>query len=128
MINPFRILLIECTENNSMGYDANQCSVEDLKMDFELTRSQKEIQKAAKDFAKGESEKIFRIAPFKFYLPPSVFRAIFLIVFGGFLFALLGFPPFPGFWAKWELVVRLVEHGMAGWMWLILLGSILEAA
>ena len=26
-------------------------------MDFELTRSQKEIQKAARDFAKGESDK-----------------------------------------------------------------------
>ncbi len=29
-------------------------AVEGVKMDFELTKSQKEIQKAARDFTKGE--------------------------------------------------------------------------
>jgi formate hydrogenlyase subunit 3/multisubunit Na+/H+ antiporter MnhD subunit len=56
-----------------------------------------------------------------------VSRPVFLAVFGGFLFALIGFPPFPGFWAKWELVLQLVQHNMSFWMWLILLGSLLEA-
>ncbi len=61
-------------------------------------------------------------------IPRSTARLIFLLVFGGFLFALVGFPPFPGFWAKWELILQLVAHDMSFWMWLILLGSFLEVA
>ncbi len=49
-----------------------------------------------------------------------------VIAFGIFVFALMGFPPFPAFFAKWELVQFFV-HGEA-WIWLggLLLGSLLE--
>ena len=50
-----------------------------------------------------------------------------LIMFGSFLFALIGLPPFPGFWAKWELIMHLASNNMTSWIFLILLGSILEA-
>jgi len=50
-----------------------------------------------------------------------------LFLFGTLIFALVGLPPFPGFWAKWELVMRLAADGMYGWMAVILLGSLLEA-
>lgn len=44
------------------------------------------------------------------------------------LAALVGLPPFPGFWAKWELIMRLSDAHAYGWIALILLGSLLEAA
>ncbi len=50
-----------------------------------------------------------------------------LIIFGSFLFALIGLPPFPGFWAKWELIMQLASHNMITWIVLILAGSLLEA-
>jgi formate hydrogenlyase subunit 3/multisubunit Na+/H+ antiporter MnhD subunit len=50
-----------------------------------------------------------------------------LVLFGTLIFALVGFPPFPGFWAKWELIMQLAGGGMYGWMAAILLGSLLEA-
>lgn len=50
-----------------------------------------------------------------------------LIMFASFLFALIGLPPFPGFWAKWELMMHLASNNMSGWIFLILLGSLLEA-
>jgi len=50
-----------------------------------------------------------------------------VIIFGGFILALVGLPPFPGFWAKWELVMQLSANNMMIWVWLILLGSLLEA-
>ncbi|MDY6915007.1 MAG: proton-conducting transporter membrane subunit, partial [Candidatus Cloacimonadota bacterium] len=49
-----------------------------------------------------------------------------LFIFGIFIFALLGFPPFPGFWAKWELVKQLANNGMNSWIIFILLGSLFE--
>ena len=42
--------------------------------------------------------------------------------------ALVGFPPFPGFWAKWELLMRMGANGMGVWIGVILIGSLLEAA
>ncbi|HDP67648.1 MAG TPA: hypothetical protein ENN20_03995 [Candidatus Marinimicrobia bacterium] len=50
-----------------------------------------------------------------------------LFVFGSFIFALIGLPPFPGFWARWELIVFLVKGGRHFWIYLILVGSFLEA-
>jgi formate hydrogenlyase subunit 3/multisubunit Na+/H+ antiporter MnhD subunit len=50
-----------------------------------------------------------------------------LIMFASFLFALLGLPPFPGFWAKWELIMQLAVNNLLPWVGLILLGSLLEA-
>jgi formate hydrogenlyase subunit 3/multisubunit Na+/H+ antiporter MnhD subunit len=51
-----------------------------------------------------------------------------LALFGVFILALTGFPPFPAFYAKWDLVRFLAGNG--GWVTLvtILLGSLLEAA
>ncbi len=42
--------------------------------------------------------------------------------------ALAGFPPFPGFWAKWMLVTALIRFGSYSWAFVILLGSLVEAA
>jgi formate hydrogenlyase subunit 3/multisubunit Na+/H+ antiporter MnhD subunit len=50
-----------------------------------------------------------------------------VIVFGGFILALVGLPPFPGFWAKWELIMQLSANKMMLWVWLILIGSLIEA-
>ncbi len=50
-----------------------------------------------------------------------------LFAFGAFVFALLGFPPFPAFWAKWQLVLQLSTQHLYGWIALLLLGSLLEA-
>lgn len=45
-----------------------------------------------------------------------------------FMVAIAGLPPFPGFWAKWELVIQLAGARKLVWIALILLGSLLEAA
>ncbi|CAM5304946.1 NAD(P)H-quinone oxidoreductase subunit 2, chloroplastic [Afipia felis] len=45
-----------------------------------------------------------------------------------FMVAIAGLPPFPGFWAKWELVLQLTASGKLPWVGLILTGSLLEAA
>jgi len=50
-----------------------------------------------------------------------------LFLFGTLIFALVGLPPFPGFWAKWELVMQLAADGMYGWLAVLLVGSLLEA-
>lgn len=50
-----------------------------------------------------------------------------LVLFGTLILALVGFPPFPGFWGKWALVLELADGAMYGWMGAILLGSLLEA-
>lgn len=54
--------------------------------------------------------------------------APFILVFCSLLVAIAGLPPFPGFWAKWELVLRLAEHGGYAWIAVVLFGSLLEAA
>jgi len=51
-----------------------------------------------------------------------------LMLFGILIAALIGLPPFPGFWAKWELVMQLASADRYVWIALILLGSVLEAA
>jgi formate hydrogenlyase subunit 3/multisubunit Na+/H+ antiporter MnhD subunit len=51
-----------------------------------------------------------------------------LLLLGILMAALVGLPPFPGFWAKWELVMLLAGNSMFGWIALILIGSLLEAA
>ncbi|WP_416208190.1 proton-conducting transporter membrane subunit [Halomonas sp.] len=43
------------------------------------------------------------------------------------LVALAGLPPFPGFWAKWQLVVSLTGAGQFLWVTLLLGGSLFEA-
>jgi formate hydrogenlyase subunit 3/multisubunit Na+/H+ antiporter MnhD subunit len=55
-------------------------------------------------------------------------RPVMLLVFGILLAALIGLPPFPGFWAKWALVMQLAAGEQYGWIVLVLLGSVLEAA
>ncbi|RLD62196.1 MAG: NADH-quinone oxidoreductase subunit F [Bacteroidetes bacterium] len=51
----------------------------------------------------------------------------FLLFFmGTFIFALVGFPPFPSFFAKWQLIMSLSNVGMYGWVVAILLGSLFE--
>ena len=41
--------------------------------------------------------------------------------------ALLALPPFPSFFAKWDLVMGLAARGEIGWIILLLTGSLLEA-
>ena len=55
-------------------------------------------------------------------------RPLLLLLFGILLAALVGLPPFPGFWAKWVLVTELAAGGLGGWIAVVLLGSLLEAA
>ncbi len=51
-----------------------------------------------------------------------------LFVFALLLVAIAGLPPFPGFWAKWELVMQLAAGGQHVWIAVILAGSLFEAA
>lgn len=51
-----------------------------------------------------------------------------IFVFAILLAAIVGFPPFPGFWAKWHLVMNLAAGGRYSWIAIVLLGSLLEAA
>jgi formate hydrogenlyase subunit 3/multisubunit Na+/H+ antiporter MnhD subunit len=51
-----------------------------------------------------------------------------IFVFAMLLAAIAGFPPFPGFWAKWHLVMNLAAGGYYPWIAIVLLGSLLEAA
>ncbi|MFP4664851.1 MAG: proton-conducting transporter membrane subunit [Bacteroidales bacterium] len=50
-----------------------------------------------------------------------------LFVFVLFIVALTGFPPFPSFFGKWELVMQLANSGHAWWIAFLLPGSLLEA-
>ncbi len=54
-------------------------------------------------------------------------KPYFLFLMGTFIFALIGFPPFPSFFAKWELVMELVNTGNLPWVVAILFGSMMEA-
>ena len=53
-------------------------------------------------------------------------KPILMVLFGTFIFALLGFPPFPGFFGKWELIMQLAASEQYTWMTLILVGSFIE--
>src|SRR5262245_34704322 len=44
------------------------------------------------------------------------------------LAAICGFPPFPGFWAKWQLVMSLAAGERFVWILIVLIGSLLEVA
>jgi len=50
-----------------------------------------------------------------------------MVLFGVFIFALSAFPPFPSFYAKWELMLALAGIQNYIWIAVILLGSLLEA-
>ena len=49
-----------------------------------------------------------------------------LVLFGLFIFALSGLPPFAGFWSKWEFVKILVDTKMYFVLASVLLGSLFE--
>ncbi|NWG22874.1 MAG: proton-conducting membrane transporter [Pseudorhodoplanes sp.] len=51
-----------------------------------------------------------------------------IAVFGILIAAISGLPPFPGFFAKWQLVMTLASDGRLAWIAVILVGSLLEAA
>jgi len=51
----------------------------------------------------------------------------FLFLMGTFVFALIGFPPFPSFFSKFNFVLLLTETGNIAWVIAILAGSMLEA-
>ncbi len=52
---------------------------------------------------------------------------ILVFLMGIFILALLGLPPFPSFFGKWELVMSLASEGKFVWILAILAGSLLEA-
>jgi len=54
-------------------------------------------------------------------------RPVAIFVFGILVCAVAGLPPFPGFWAKWQLILTLASDERHVWIALILLGSLLEA-
>lgn len=54
-------------------------------------------------------------------------KPVLIFFMGTFIFALLGLPPFPSFFAKWTLVLTLSAAGMNLWVGLILIGSLIEA-
>ena len=49
------------------------------------------------------------------------------LLLGIFVVAIVGLPPFPGFWAKWALVQHLAETGRAPLIAAVLLGTFFEA-
>jgi formate hydrogenlyase subunit 3/multisubunit Na+/H+ antiporter MnhD subunit len=51
-----------------------------------------------------------------------------IFLFGILIVAISGLPPFPGFWAKWQLVMMLAANGLYLWIAVVLVGSLLEAA
>ena len=55
-------------------------------------------------------------------------RPLILLIFAILLVAIAGLPPFPGFWSKWELVVRVAMAGQYAWIAIILVGSLFEVA
>ncbi|PWK68997.1 proton-conducting transporter membrane subunit [Aminobacter sp. AP02] len=60
--------------------------------------------------------------------PAIAGRPLVLLVMALLLVAISGLPPFPGFWAKWELVMQLSRGQQYAWILVILAGSLLEAA
>jgi formate hydrogenlyase subunit 3/multisubunit Na+/H+ antiporter MnhD subunit len=51
-----------------------------------------------------------------------------IVVFGIFILAISGLPPFPGFFAKWQLILTLAAEQRYVFIAVILFGSLLEAA
>jgi formate hydrogenlyase subunit 3/multisubunit Na+/H+ antiporter MnhD subunit len=54
-------------------------------------------------------------------------RPFLMVLFAIFVFALSSFPPFPSFYAKWELILSLAKQQNYLWIAMILLGSMFEA-
>ena len=54
-------------------------------------------------------------------------KPYFIFLMGTFIFALIGFPPFPSFFAKWTFIMDLANQGGFAWIAVILVGSFLEA-
>ncbi len=50
-----------------------------------------------------------------------------VVLFGIFALTLLGMPPFPSFFGKWELIMKLAAGGQKLWIAAILIGSFFEA-
>ncbi len=55
-------------------------------------------------------------------------RPFAVLILAVFIVAIAGLPPFPGFWAKWALIMQLAAANQGGWIALVLAGSLLEAA
>ena len=53
-------------------------------------------------------------------------KPVLLVLFGTAIFALVGFPPFPSFFAKWELIMHLAKGHMFVWSGIILFASFIE--
>ncbi|HPP89073.1 proton-conducting transporter transmembrane domain-containing protein [Tenuifilum sp.] len=51
---------------------------------------------------------------------------IYLFLMGTFIFTLVGFPPFPSFFGKWQLVMQLASNHHFWLLAIILLGSLFE--
>jgi len=51
---------------------------------------------------------------------------VLLFLFNLFIFVLLGFPPSPAFYGKWELIMQLAGAGQFFWLGTILVTSLLE--
>ncbi|MDY0253145.1 MAG: proton-conducting transporter membrane subunit [Tenuifilaceae bacterium] len=54
-------------------------------------------------------------------------NSLYLFLMGTFIFTLIGFPPFPSFFGKWELVMSLAQSEKFVLLAAILIGSFLEA-
>ena len=54
-------------------------------------------------------------------------KPMYVFLMGLFIAALLGFPPFAGFWGKWWMVMMLAQSHMFVWIAFLLIGSLLEA-
>jgi formate hydrogenlyase subunit 3/multisubunit Na+/H+ antiporter MnhD subunit len=54
-------------------------------------------------------------------------RPVMIFAFATFVAMLAGLPPFPGFYAKWELVHGLMAHGRPAVVAVILIGALFEA-
>ncbi len=54
-------------------------------------------------------------------------KPIFKFMIAAFFFALIGLPPFPGFWDRWYLLTRFASEGFFPWIFLILAGTLFEA-
>ena len=50
-----------------------------------------------------------------------------ILAFGMLIIAISGLPPFPGFWAKWQLVMILSAGKLYLWIAVVLVGSLIEA-
>src|SRR5262245_50920406 len=55
-------------------------------------------------------------------------QPVMIAVFAVLIAAICGLPPFPGFWAKWTLLLELTRGGRYVWIAMIMIGSLLEAA